>query len=191
MKYKLTKMQTELEKYLDVRRFEHTIGVRYTCAALAMCYGYDITKAEVAGLLHDCAKCIPATEKLRLCAVNNIEITDSERENPFLLHSKLGAWIAKEKYGVDDEEILDAIRYHTTGRAEMTLLEKITYIADYIEPLRNKVTNLNEIRALAFQDIDKAMCVILENTLMYLKNADRNIDSTTEVAYNYYKNVCI
>lgn len=187
MNYNLTKMQKTLFHYLDKERMEHTIGVRYICASLAMCYGYDLDKAQLAGLLHDCAKCIPAGEKIKLCNKHHLEISEPERKSPFLLHAKLGTWIAKEKYQVTDDEILNAIRYHTTGRVEMTQLEKIVYIADFIEPGRGAAPNLTRIRTLAFQDIDETMYVILKSTLQYLTRAERNIDPMTETAYEYYK----
>lgn len=186
----LTKMQKKVEKYLDRERFVHTVGVRYTCAALAMRYRYDLEKAQIAGLLHDCAKCIPAEKKRKLCLQHNIEISETEARNLFLLHAKLGSWIAEQKYQVYDPEILGAIRYHTTGREAMSLLEKITYLADYIEPKRNKAKNLAEIRELAFQDIDQAVCQVLKDTLNYLEQAGRDIDPLTKKAYHYYKNLC-
>ena len=131
--YDFAKIEKKLSKYLDEDRFQHTMGVMYTSACLAMVHGYDIKDAQVAGLLHDCAKCIPNKKKLKMCSEHNIPVSDFERSHPFLLHSRLGAYIAHEKYGIDNQEILSAINYHTTGRREMSLLEKIIYIADYID----------------------------------------------------------
>ncbi len=188
--YNLKKMQRKLKKYLDENRYEHTMGVQYTCAALAMRYGYDLEKARVAGLLHDCAKCMPDKKKIKICKQNYIEITKAEAESPFLLHAKAGACIAQEKYEVEDEEILGAITYHTTGKAEMSLLEKITYIADYIEPHRNHAPDLDEVRKLAFEDLDQTMYVILKNTLTYLSDKKNQIDPMTQVAFEYYEELC-
>lgn len=187
--YNLKKMQKKLQKYQDEARFTHTLGVMYTSAALAMRYGCDLTKAEVAGLLHDCAKCIPNKKKIKICKKQGIPITPSEEENPFLLHAKVGTYIASEKYHIEEEEILSAIRYHTTGKANMSLLEKIIYVADYIEPWRNKAPNLDEIRAMAFEDLDLALYVILKSTLSYLKKRSCAIDETTREAYEYYQEV--
>lgn len=184
--YHMKKMQHKLKKNLDENRYEHTMGVRYTCAALAMRYQYDLEKAQVTGLLHDCAKCIPDKQKIRLCRKNHIEITQAELDSPYLLHAKAGAYIAREDYGVEDEEILSAIACHTTGKAEMTLLDKIVYIADYIEPHRNTAPCLNEIRMLAFEDIDKAMYTILKNTLDYLAEKGKAIDPMTQVSFEYF-----
>ena len=186
MKYDLIKIQKRLEKKLTPERYQHTISVMYTCAALAMRYGCDIEKALTAGLLHDCAKCIPNDKKLKICKKNGIAVSRTEHENPFLLHAKVGEYLAREKYGIEDEEILGAIRYHTTGRADMTLLEKITYIADYIEPWRNKAPNLEVIREAAFSDIDRAIYVIFRDTLQYLQHTGNEIDQTTRTAYEYY-----
>lgn len=187
-RYDLQKMQKKLSKYLDSDRFEHTIGVMYTCAALAMAYDYDLEIAQLAGLMHDCAKCIPNKKKIHLCSHHNIPVTDFELKNPFLLHSKLGAYIAEKKYGVTEQNVLEAIKWHTTGKANMTILEKIVYIADYIEPHRYKAVNLDEIRALAFKDLDECMYRILEDTLGYLGADDsRNIDQASVDAFHYYE----
>ena len=146
----LVEIRKKLKKVQDKDRYEHTKGVMYTAGCLAMAYGYDMQKAMLAGLLHDCAKCIPNDEKLRLCEENDILISSVERENPFLLHAKLGALLAKTEYDVTDPLILHAIKVHTTGEPDMNILDKIIYIADYIEPNRNKAANLDCVRELAF-----------------------------------------
>ena len=143
--YDFIKMQKKLAKYLDEDRYEHTLGVMFTCAALAMVHDCDLITAQTAGLLHDCAKCIPNKKKLKMCSQHHISVSEFEQEHPFLLHAKLGAYVAKAKYDVTDENILSAITWHTTGKPEMTLLEKIVYIADYIEPKRDKAPNLSLI----------------------------------------------
>lgn len=187
MKYTISKAKKVLKKYMDGSRFEHTIGVMDTAACLAMRYGADMEKALIAGLLHDCAKCMPDSKKVKICMKNHIPMSETEEKNPFLLHAKVGAYIAKEKYGVDDEEILQAIACHTTGKPAMTLLEKIIYIADYIEPMRNKAANLPEVRKLAFEDIDRALFKIFSDTLLYLKDTSKSLDAMTVQAYEYYK----
>lgn len=122
--YDFIKMQKKLAKYLDEDRYEHTLGVMFTCAALAMVHDCDLITAQTAGLLHDCAKCIPNKKKLKMCSQHHIPVSEFEQEHPFLLHAKLGAYVAKAKYDVTDENILSAITWHTTGKPEMTLLEK-------------------------------------------------------------------
>ena len=184
--YDLKKIKKKLKNELDESRYEHTIGVMDTAACLAMRYGADLTQALVAGLLHDCAKCIPNDKKLKLCRKNGIEVTPFEEKAPFLLHAKLGAWMAEHEYHVSDPAILSAIACHTTGKPDMSLLEKIVFIADYIEPGRNKAPGLPEIRRLSFTDIDQALIRILSDTLDYLASSNDPIDPTTQNVLDYY-----
>lgn len=120
----LKKLTKEMEKVQDPKRFTHTIGVEYTAAALAMRYGENLEKAQLAGLLHDCAKCMGNDKLLSSCAKHNIPVTDVERRNPYLLHAKVGSYLARKEYKIEDPDILNAILYHTTGHPGMTLLEK-------------------------------------------------------------------
>ena len=183
----LLKLRKKMEKAQDARRFEHTLGVEFTSAALAMRYGASIQKARIAGLLHDCAKCLTDKERVSICEKNNISMSKLERANPFLLHAKVGAFLAKERYGVTDEDILNAIYNHTTGRPGMSLLEKIVFIADYMEPGRNHAPGLEEIRRLAFTDLDRALLKILDDTLKYLDSGNRDVDPMTRKTWEYYK----
>ena len=176
-----------LKKDLDKDRFRHTIGVMYTAASLAMANGYDIQKSMLTGLLHDCAKCLPAKEKIDICRQNHIEISDIELANPSLLHAKAGAIVAREKYGIKDKDILHAITVHTTGVPDMNILDKIIFIADYIEPNRDKAPRLELIRQLAFKNLDECTFEILADTLNYLSKKSDIIDNTTRVTYEYYK----
>lgn len=184
----LEKYEKKLQRYIDKTRYQHTLGVMYTAASLAMAYHYDIEKAMIAGLLHDCAKSIPHDKKIELCKKHHIEITEIEYENPFLLHAKVGAYIAKKKYDVEDEEILHAIAVHTTGAPEMNTLDMILFIADYIEPGRDKAQNLPEIREMAFRNLENTVEKILFDTLNFLNQKSGRIDPTTEITYEYYKN---
>ena len=126
----IKKIRRKMEKTLDPKRFEHTLGVTYTAAALAMCHRADINKAQIAGLLHDCAKCMDNDKKISICQKHNIQMNDIERQNPFLLHAKVGSYIAMKKYHINDPDIINAILNHTTGRPGMSDLEKIVFIAD-------------------------------------------------------------
>lgn len=183
------KLRKKVKDVMTKSRYEHTLGVEFTAASLAMRYEVDIEKAELAGLLHDCAKCIDSEDTLDDCMKYNIELTDVEKRNPFLIHSKLGAVHAKKLYGVDDEDIISAIRFHTTGKPDMTMLEKIIFIADYIEPGRDKAPNLKEIRKMSFVDIDEAMYMILKDTLDYLDKGEGEKDELTRDTYLFYKNI--
>lgn len=185
----IAELRTKIKKTQDKKRFEHTLGVTYTAACLAMCYDVDTERAEVAGLLHDCAKCLSNEKKVALCKMQSIEINMTEAKNPFLLHAKAGAYLAQHKYGIGDEDILNAVRYHTTGRPGMSTLEKIIFIADYIEPGRDHSARLPELRRLAFVDLDRALTEILKDTLSYLEGADDEIDPMTQRTYDYYKKV--
>lgn len=187
MERKISKLRRRLKSELDRERYEHTLGVMYTSAALAMCHGEDLEHALLAGLLHDCAKCIPGDKKIKLCSKYHLSISEIERENPSLLHAKLGAFLAAKKYHIKNKEILDAIASHTTGRPQMSLLEKIVYIADYMEPGREELPDMPEVRRLAFHNIDECLYRILKDSLIYLNGKNISIDPMTEKTYLYYK----
>ncbi|MCD8018330.1 MAG: bis(5'-nucleosyl)-tetraphosphatase (symmetrical) YqeK [Clostridiales bacterium] len=180
-------IKKDLKKLLSEKRYEHTLGVEYTAACLAIRYGADMDKAALAGLLHDCAKYLSADDKIRYSKRFGMPISEYERKNPELLHAKLGACFAHAKYGVSDPEILSAITWHTTGKPNMSLMDKILYIADYIEPNRCQASNLKEVRALAFRDIDECLCLILKDSVKYLATKKSTIDPTTRKTWEYYK----
>ena len=177
-------MRERLQSKLTKKRFEHSLGVEYVAGCLAMIYGVDIDKALTAGLLHDCAKCLSSEDKISKCKKHNLPISDVELRNPELLHAKLGSLYAKEKYGVQDDEILSAIEFHTTGKPAMSLLEKIIFVADYIEPNRKPLPQIDEIRREAFTDLDKSIVHILKNTLSYLE--DEECGDTDEMSIKTY-----
>ena len=176
-----------LQEKLPPMRYEHSLGVAYTAMALAMRYEYDLDRAEVAGLLHDCAKYYSDGEIIKKCRKHEIPLSEAEIQAPAVLHAKYGAWLAQYRYGVSDPEILSAIRWHTTGKAEMSLLDKIIYIADYIEPRRDKAPDLPHIRKLSFEDLDLTMYEILDGTLQYLEKKGGSVDPMTNEAYDYFK----
>lgn len=184
---RLTEIKKDLKKTLKKERYEHTIGVMYTAASLAMCHGADIQKALTAGLLHDCGKYGSLKDQVKRCETHGISLTASEVEMPALVHAKLGAYLAEHKYDVEDREILDSITWHTTGRPGMSLLEKIIYIADYIEPNRKEIPGLAEIRGFAFQDLDRAVCLSAKRTVCYLTDAGKAVDPMSVSTYEYYK----
>ena len=168
MNSKIPEFREKLQKKLNPGRYEHSLSVAFTCICLAMRYGYPIDQAEVAGMLHDCAKGYDNDTIIRHCEKKGIEITEDERKAPAVLHAKYGAWLAENTYDIHDQEILDAIACHTTGKPAMGLLDKILYVADYIEARRDKAEDLPVIRRLAFEDMDEALYQILEGTLNYL-----------------------
>lgn len=187
MNHKITKIRRKMMTELDKDRYEHTLGVMYTAASLAMRYDEDIEKALIAGLLHDCAKCLSGDTKIKLCKKYHLNVSEVEKENPSLLHAKLGAFLAAKKYHIKDKDIINAIASRTTGCPHMSLLDKIIYIADYIEPGRKELPNMAEVRKLAFTDIDACLYRILKDSLEYLTGMNVPIDPMTEKTYLYYK----
>jgi len=177
----------KVESELKRSRFIHTIGVANTAYSLAIRWNYPAYNAMLAGILHDCAKCMSDKERLDICSKNNIEITDIEARFPHLLHGKVGAYLAKKKYKIDDAQIRHSIAVHTTGCPNMNLLDKIIYISDYIEPGRNKQPRLDMLRKIAFEDLDLCLFMILEDSVGYLSNTPDLIDPTTIETYEFYK----
>ncbi|MDD3174133.1 MAG: bis(5'-nucleosyl)-tetraphosphatase (symmetrical) YqeK [Herbinix sp.] len=182
-------IREDMKKLLKASRYLHSVGVEEVSHDLALIYGYNINHAKTAGILHDCAKYLSDEELLKACEMYHLPVTEIERECAFLLHAKVGAAFAKSKYGVEDEEILSAIAYHTTGRPAMTLLEKIIFTADYIEPYRKPLPRIEDIRKAAYNDLDLAVYMILENVLNYLSNNNSKIDNLTKETYEYYKKI--
>ncbi len=187
---KVADMYTCLSACLKPKRYIHTLGVAMTAANLAEVHGCDSTRAYTAGLLHDCAKYLTGKEQITACESAGIALSKIELENTALIHGKLGAYIARTKYGVQDKEILSAITWHTTGKPKMTLLEKIIYLADYMEPGRAmncKPYSLTQIRGTSFENIDKALCMVLECSVKYLEKSGVPIDPQTMETYKYYR----
>lgn len=182
----IREIKTELKSILTDKRYEHTLGVAYTSASLAMVYDEDISKAFLAGLLHDNAKCLSDEKLLKKCKKNNLEVSDAEIRMPYLLHAKLGAYYASQKYGASNDVAM-AVAYHTTGRPDMSMLEKIVYVADYIEPTRNKAKRLAQIRKTAFENIDMCVYMIANDTICYLGDNPDKMDEMTKKTYMYYK----
>lgn len=187
MDQEIEKISKKLMKELDGDRYRHTQGVMYTSAALAMRYGADLKKALLAGLLHDCAKCIPNNEKIDICRKHDILVSQVELDNPGLLHAKAGMVLAEEEYQITDPDILHSIKVHTTGEPGMNMLDKIIFVADYIEPGRNEAPRLEYLRKIAFHDIDMTVAEILHDTIHYLNSKSGAIDPATQITYNYYE----
>ena len=178
-------IKADLKEKLPKKRYEHTIGVAYTAAALAMCYGEDILKAELAGILHDVAKAKKSLE-LKDDMKGYIDpYTDGDYvaliadKAPQILHAIYAPYLAKKDYRIEDKDILSAIRWHTTGKKDMTMLEKIVFVADYIEPNRKNLPDLDRIRILSFRDISEAVKVIAKSTIEYLGSQGIYIDKFT------------
>ena len=182
-------MIMQLSKELKDSRLMHTFGVIDTASALAKAYQADIKKCEKAALLHDCAKYMPLDEMIAICERNFIELNELEKKKNSLLHAKAGACLAYEKYGIKDKEILDAIKYHTTGKPNMSLIEKIIFVSDFIEPGRDFSEKLPMYRMIAMADINLVCMNILKDTLDYLESLNEEIDPLTKETYAFYKNL--
>lgn len=173
-----------LRENLKESRYEHTLGVVKTAKALAKINGVEEEKAELAALIHDSAKNMHINSMKKMLVENFEQIDDIEEKTPQLLHGKVAAIIGKTIMGIEDEEVLSAAAYHTTGKGNMTLLEKIIYIADYIEP--NRVyPGVEELRKLTFEDLDKGVIVGLNNTINYILKQGGLIHPNTIEARNY------
>ena len=163
--------EAEIEKYLKgilkEGRFKHSLSVRDTAVKLAKRYSIDVDKARIAGLTHDCAKNMSDEGILALVKKKAIFIDEISLKAPQLLHGVAGSLVAETVFEIVDTEILDAIAYHTVGRKNMTPLDKIIYIADYIEPLRS-FDGVDKLRKCAQNDLNEALLMCCNNTINYV-----------------------
>lgn len=160
-------MAAAVQEHMSRHRFRHTSGVIETAKKLARFYGVDENKAGTAALLHDIAREYDAGQVLQRCLQLGIPVDETEKAVPDLLHGKLAAHIARETYHVNDSEILNAIEIHTTGQKNMSMLDKIIFIADMIEPGRD-YPGVDSLRKTAYEDLDRAVLAGLESTIRYV-----------------------
>ena len=168
---------------LDERRIAHVAGCESEAIELARRWGEDPETAAEAGILHDITKRLSHEEQLNLCEKYAIICDSAERVTPKLLHAKTGAAVARERFGVRDA-VYEAIRWHTTGKPDMTLLEKIIYLADYIEPTRD-FPGVDTLRELAYEDLDRALLLGLQMTIEEVRSHGEEpyIDTLTACAW--------
>ena len=178
-------LREKVLEHLDEHRVAHVAGCESEAVRLAMHWGEDPELAAEAGILHDITKSLSYDEQLQLCEKYGIINDNSELEAPKLLHAKTGAAMARELFGVSDT-VYEAIRWHTTGKPDMSLFEKILYLADYIEPTRD-FEGINELRELAFTDLDGAMVLGLGMTIDEIRRSGREPYVDTLDAYAWYK----
>ena len=172
----IDKIKEDLKNTLSERRYIHSLGVMEMAVELAQIYNVDEKKAELAGLLHDNAKEMTPEELLKYVDDNNIKISEVEKINTKILHGKIGADIAKKKYGVS-KEIQEAIEYHTTTNPNMTTLDKIVFVADKIELNRKSATyDIESERELAKKDLDGAVIFIINSNITSLIQKDKLIN---------------
>ena len=173
-----------LRKMISEERYLHSLGVADTAAELAERWGASVEKARIAGLMHDCGKSPSKNILLKRVLEFGIVMDEIEQSEPQLLHGHVSAELALREFGIDDQEILSSIRYHTTGRVSMSLLEKIIYLADYIEPGRD-FPGVDELRELAGQDLDMAVLRAMDLTLIHVIRRGLLIHPRTVAARNW------
>ena len=173
-----------LKNNLKPSRYGHTLGVVNTAIKLAEIYGEDKSKAEIAALCHDVAKNMSNEELRKLIDNENIILSIDEENTQELWHSIIAPVIARKVFGIEDEEVLNAMRWHTTGKENMTKLEKIIYLADLIEPSR-KFEGIEGIREAAYKELDLGMLKALTHTTIYLLTKGCAVDINSVKARNY------
>lgn len=183
----LQQLRDSVKPLMDERRYRHTLSTEEVSYDLALIHGCDTMKASIAGILHDCAKNFSDENLMEECEKYRLPVSEVEKQRGILLHAKVGAAFAKDIFKIDDEDILKAIDSHTTGRPGMSLLEKIIFTADYIEPLRQPIPRIDEIRHMAYQNLDVAITMIAQNTLDYLNSTGEPIDTLTIETYEFYR----
>jgi len=177
-------LREKSEAYHNEKRIAHVHGCEYEAVRLAKRWGADTETAAEAAILHDITKKRKYPEQLRLCQKYDIVNDIGELENPAILHAKTGAAFAREHYGVSDE-VFCAIRWHTTAKPDMSMMEKILYLADYIEPTRD-FPGVERLREAAYQDIDAAMCLGLEMSILDIRARGYEPYKDTINAYRWY-----
>ena len=174
-----------VKKALSEKRFFHSKCVSERAVEYAIKYGANVEKAQIAGIMHDIAKEVPKEERIPMCKKYRVELDDIEKKCTELIHGKLGAQIAKIDFGLDDE-ICNAIKYHTTGKENMTLLEKIIFLADFTGEDR-KYDKSKELYNLAKNDLDKAVEEMLKYSIIHVTEQNKILHLNSVKAYNYYK----
>lgn len=184
-----SELRAKVMRRLEEKRFAHTLGVCKAAVKLAEIFGEDVKKAYTAALLHDIAKNIPKDEMYEMCEKNAVALDEFEKEHPVLVHAKLGAYIAKSEFGICDEDIINAIKWHTLGRCEMSRLEKIIFVADMIEEGRH-FPEVDKIRKEAFKNLDRALYMALDSTICFNEEKGSDVHKEAYVLRDYFKKLC-
>ena len=164
---------------LNQHRFMHSLAVAHTARQLAVAHHLDPVKAEAAGLLHDCAKCLPLSAMQQLCRDHQLTVDPDILQSGALLHSVAGACQAQDVYGITDPELLSAITNHTSGRPGMSKLDMVIWLADKIEPTRASYPLLDKVRMLAGFSLEKALLTSLEGSANYLRSSGKTVHPLT------------
>ncbi len=180
---KIIEIENKLRSALSKKRFEHSLGTMETAVALARRFGADEEKVRLAGLIHDCAKDMSDEQLLDTALDAGLHVDWMQRMMPQLMHGAVGAIVARRDYGVEDEEVLAAVAHHTMGAEHMGKLEKIIYLADMIEPGRRHA-EVDQVRALAQTDLDAAVLLTMDQTIMYVISRGWILHPDTAIARN-------
>lgn len=173
----------KLSMELSPKRFSHSLGVSQTAVNMAEIFGADIHKAKLAGILHDCARVMTNDTLLQTAKSLGMVVDDVDLWEPVLLHAGIGAYLARKEYGIEDPEIRRAIALHTVGGENMTLLDKIIYLADFIEPNRD-FPGVDKLREVARRDLDQAVLAAFDHTIAYIIAGEGFIHPATVKARN-------
>ena len=181
----ISEIKEKLKIMLPEKRLIHSLNVVKESIKLSKIYNLNTGKCEIAALLHDCAKYLTKEQVNYYVEKYNIELDNMEKEDIALSHSIIGSYIVKYEFNINDEEILNGIRYHTTGRENMSLFEKIIFIADLIEEKRD-FPGVNELREKTYsKKLDEALLISFNNTIKYVIDSDKLIHPRTIEARNY------
>lgn len=182
----IEKIKAHIEKNFSEKRKKHTYGVANTALELAKQYGCDEYKAELAALFHDLYRSIPIN--VLNYHVKHLELDKKYIDNANLSHGKIASIMIQRDFNISDEDIINAVSYHTTGRPNMSLLEKIIYIADAVEPNRN-YPGVDELRRVVKEDLDKAIYMSLSRTIDYVSSEGNYLDEDTIHAKAYFEEI--
>ena len=178
---------SQLFETLNPHRFAHSLSVARTAVQLSSRYGENVVRAEEAGLLHDCAKCLSLPEMQKIARKHNLTDDPVFLDSSALLHSVVGSWIARRNYGMEDPEVLEAITYHNTGCAGMSRLSMCVCLADFIEPNRELFPSLEEVRRLSSVSLEKALLLSLESVADHVRTGGKILHSRTLGAIEWLK----
>lgn len=181
--YDIDYFKKELSKWISKDRYKHSLNVSESAVELAQCWNADVEKCKIAGLLHDCGKLVKFDDILKMCERYDVTLSEMDLQSPKTIHALLGEVVANRIYGIEDEEILHAIKCHTTGEANMSLIDKIIFLADVIEPGR-PYNEAAKVRKIAFENVDKAMQMAYDNSIECIVSKGDVIHLSTVIGRN-------
>ncbi len=179
-----------LKENLSCERYTHSINVSKEADLLAKHYGCDARKAALAGLIHDCAKDLSIKKQIEYARKCSIAVDNLTYEIPELIHAPASTYVCENKFKIKDIEVLSSVRYHTTGKTNMSLIEKIVFISDIIEPNRD-FNGRQFLKKMAYKNIDKALFFALESSILFIINKKEKLHVDTVCARNFIMDTII